>query len=569
MKLKLIFTACLTLGLTASACGNVDEDGGTSLPTANSQMALSADLLGGTDVAGFKFKLTRVNCKTGDTVHPYQEHKGYADLEEMFLPGGNETFEGGPKDEGYDQYSKHHFSDYLFEVPYGCYDVKAIPVDKHGDRSEDCAVAVKRNQKAIKQAFTETHLISQCRGEARRTSDVVASLNHPPQIDDLDIEKFMCSGAGVRVCATASDPDNDPLRFYWKGLDNGCFLPAPTGKPHYDPQTGKTTHCVTIPSRMAETKNYKVVVKDLAWSDDSYKRVPIEDLLAEQDNYHSDPYVNPDESRAERHFVTHSIDDCIPGAMSFIGLTLGADLDDPHDKWPNKYKGMSRTQAKKLAANAVDFVNPNGYNQQPDILIVQDDRTKGEDEFEAKFIEGLLKEAGFTDIVRIVEPHDGLSSWHLVGFDIVWFTNPGHPIDDEKTYIKLRRFRENGGGVIISGDDANRNVKLDSPLDMSYFSFMEHLDQLPKEIANGEKACYKPVDNWGQYAYKVELKPNTPLTKGIYDLKFPYANDIDRNKLLGKGEILAGYTEGLVGKPDCLKYKVPVITAVPSPLTLY
>lgn len=566
MKLKLFATACLTLGLTATACGNVEEDGGTSLPTANSQMALSADLLGGTDVTGFKFKLTRVNCKTGNPVDPYQVHTATESLEEMLLPGGNDTFEGGPKDKGYDQYSKHHFSDHLFSVPYGCYDVKAIPIDKHGDRSDDCAVAVKRNQKAIKHAFTETHLISQCRGEARRTVDVVASLNHPPEVE-IDIEKFMCAGAGVRVCATASDPDNDPLRFYWKGMDNGCFLPAPTGKPHYDPKTGKTTHCVTIPSRIAESKRYKVVVKDLAWDDDSYKRVPIEDLLAEQDNYHSDPYVDPNESRAELQFVTHSIDKCIPASMAFIGLTLGADLDGPHDKWPNKYKGMSRTQAKKLAANAIDFVNPNSHNYQPDILIVQDDKTNGEDEFEAKFIEGLLREAGFKDIVRIVEPYDGLSAAHLVGFDIVWFTNPGYPIDDEKSYIKLRRFREHGGGVIISGDDANQNVELNSPLDMSYFSFMKFLENAPN--ANGERACYKPVDNWGQYAYKVKLKPNTPLTKGIYDLTFPYANDIDRNKLLGKGEILAAYTEGLVSNPDCLKYKVPIITAIPSPLTLY
>ncbi len=568
MKLKLLFAACLTLGLTVTACGSVEEDGGVTSPTGNSQMALSADLLGDSDVAAFKFKLKRVNCKTGKAIEPYEVHTAKASLEQGFLPGDNETFEGGPKDEGYDAYSEHHFADNLFQVPYGCYDVAAIPIDKHGERSEDCAVAVKRKQKAIKHAFSEIHLISQCRGESTRSVDVVASLNHPPEVE-LDIEKFMCAGGGVRVCATAWDPDDDPLRFIWQGTEKGCFLPTPTSKPRYDKKTGKTTHCVTIPSRLAETKDYRVIVKDLAWDDKHYKRVPIEKLLAEQDNYHSDPYFDGDKSRAVAQFQTHAISECIPGSMAFIGLTLGADLEDKYDKSPNKYRGMSRKQAKKLATNAVNYVKPNSYNKQPDILVVLDDNHNGEDKFEAKYIAGLLKDAGFKSVLAVQEPKYGLKPHHLVSFDVVWFTNPGYPIDDEKTFDSLRRFRENGGGVIVSGDDANQNSELKDPRDMSYFSFMDFLEKLPTEVANGTKACGKHVDNWGENAYKVNFVKHTPLTKGIYDLKFPYANDIDANKALGKGEIVAAYTKGLVGDPYCLKYKRPVITAIPSPLTLW
>lgn len=568
MKLKLIFATCLALGVAAGACGNIEEDGGTSSPTADSQMALSADLLGASDVTQFKFKLTRVDCYSGDKLSGFDPITATKSLENLALPGGNETFEGGPYDEGYDAYSEHRFADNLFNVPYGCYDVKAIPLDKHGDLSEDCAIAKKSKQKAIKSAFTEIHLISQCRGEARRTVDVVASLNHPPEVT-IKTEKFMCAGSGVRVCATASDPDDDPLRFKWVGKDNGCFLPIPTTRPRYDKSTGEWTQCVLIPSHRAETKNYKVVVKDLAWDDKHHKRVPIEKLLEEQENYHPDHYFDPDKSRAEAHFQTHALDECIPGAKTFIGLTLGADLDGPADDTPNEYKGMSRRQAKKLAKNTIEFVNPNKHDYQPWILVVQDDNHNNEDRNEGKYIKRLLKAVGYKNVVYLDEPTDGLKSHYLVPFDVVWFTNPGHPIDDEKTYMKLRQFSERGGGVVISGDDANQNKELVDPLDMSYFSFMEFkkYKRIADMNANGTQACGRTVDNWGAKAYKVKFK-DTALTEGITDMKFPYANDIDRNKRLYKGEILVAYTEGLTCDHDCLGAKIPVITAIPSPLTL-
>jgi hypothetical protein len=554
MKLKLLMTSCLAMGITVSACGDVG-DADTSSPNATSKMALNVDLQGGTDVSGFKFTAVRVHCggsKKGQPVYPREVHEAKESLEEAYLPGDNATFENRP----YDEYSEHHFSDHLFSVPHGCYDLEAKPITKKGKRSEDCAVATLRKQKAIKDAFNEFHLISQCRGRARTSLDVIASLNHPPEVK-LDVEKFMCAGAGVRVCATAWDPNDDPLRFYWEGEENGCFIPVPDGRPTYDKKTGKTRHCVTIPSRVAESKKYKVTVKDLGW--DGRHKKPIEQLLPEQDGQGFDA----SRSRASLIFKTHALGECIEQPAAFIGTTLGADLKSRNDDTPNTSRGMNKGQATKLAGNAIEWVNPNKLgDKNPPILLVRDTSTT-EDEHEDNYIERRLKDAGYTNVVRIDEPAGGLRRGHTVGFKIIWFVNPGFPIDDERSYDTLLRFRKQGGGVIISGDDANQSSELTTPRTMSKFSFLKYLSN------NGTSACGMPTDNNTGKNYLVKLIPNTPLTKGMSDLDFPYGNDIDRNRALDKGEIVAAYTKGLTVKPRCIGYKVPVMTAIPANTSLY
>jgi hypothetical protein len=561
MKLKLLIAGCLTMGLAVSACGDTGDDAEAPSPVASADMALNVDLLGSTDVVGFKFKATRVHCSgshQGDPVSGAEVFTGEQSLEEGYLPGGNSTFENGP----YDAQSEHHFSDQLFTVPVGCYDVQAEPIRANQQRSEDCAIATLHKKYVKADHFNEFHLISQCRGTARTTLDVIASLNHPPEIE-LDIQKFMCSGAGVTVCATASDVDDDPLRFYWNRKDPACYIPQSLGRATVDPQNGEATHCVTIPSRLAESLSYEVVVKDLAWDSQLNKLVPIEELLPEQDSQGLG--FDADESRASLHFDTHAVGECVAAPMAFIGVTLGAGVQWKYGKLvTNNYRGMRSGQSKQLAKNAIDYVNPNAIGDpDPRILVVRD-TANSEDKLEGKYIKQQLEAAGFNHVTLISDPFWGLKLHDTIGFKIVWFVNPGHPINNDKSYDTLRHFRKRGGGVIVSGDDANQNVGLTAPRSMSNFSFLSYLSN------NGTNTCGKRTDNNQGKNYLVKLEPNTPLTQGMSDHDFPYGNDIDRNHVLNQGETVGAYTEGLdlYYKKTCLGAKFPVMTTVPADQSL-
>ncbi len=572
MKRTLLIVGCMTLGMTISACGNVGEGdvGGSSSPSAKTQMALTVDIDGDTDVAGFRFKARRVSCQTGKPMDASQDGNngnGYTytaeeSLEEATIPGHNGAFENRP----YDEQSKHRFADHLFTVPAGCYDLTATPIDEHGDVSEDCATAKLEHKRVYEQTSNEFHLISQCRGQARTTLDVMASLNHPPEAT-LQIQKFMCAGAGVHVCATAYDPDGDPLRFEWKGTTPGCFIAIPDGEPHRDRRTGKVTQCVTIPSDIAKNREYKVVVKDLAWDKKRCKLEPIEELLPKEYAKNFDA----SKSRATLYFPVHQLGDCIAGASTFIGVTLGANLCSATDQ-TDCDRGMSEKQAKTLASNSVDFVNPNRLGDaDPRILLVRD-TANDEDKFEAAYIKRLLSAKGYHHVTLIDEPDGGLRKGHTIGFKIVWLVNPGWPIDDGRTIYTLKWFRKNGGGVILSGDDANQidlsdnqtdlhNTTWHLPSDMRYFSGLEYLGD------NGEHACGQLTDNNQGKNYKVRFKMLTPLTQGLDEFNFPYGNDIDRNKLLYHSNArVAAFTRGLTCDHDCLPHPVPVITYMPSPL---
>src|SRR5690554_3289419 len=168
---KRIISTCLSVGMALSlgACGDTgDGDVGPGVETAG--MALNVDLIGGTDVAGFRFTATPVDCGTG---LPTGDPAVSADesLQEVNLPGGNSTFEKQP----YDPDSSHHFADHYFTVAPGCYDIEATPIQSGGDASVDCATSTLYNEMVYDDAFNEVHLISQCRGVARTALDVIGS----------------------------------------------------------------------------------------------------------------------------------------------------------------------------------------------------------------------------------------------------------------------------------------------------------------------------------------------------------------------------------------------------------
>ena len=187
------------LAVGALGCGGDNPEFDTARV---GQVQLAA--LGGSDhdVAQFEFRIVEDgtgDCTTGTVVATQM-----VPLEEEPLPP---WIGAGPD---------HHFADGLFVLPAGSYLACALPLDAASAPSAECAPA-SASVVAVGGATTEIVLTSQCDGDANGGIDVVAMLNDPPSIDDLDIapSKFirLCEQADITL--TASDIDGDPISYSW------------------------------------------------------------------------------------------------------------------------------------------------------------------------------------------------------------------------------------------------------------------------------------------------------------------------------------------------------------------
>ena len=197
-----------------SGCAElIDDDDGPDdgEEVQESDMELTVDIKGGTDVAGFKFTISECG---GAVVK--QEVKS---LEDMVMPGMIPEFENAP----FDETSEHLFADYYTMLPAGCYDIIVQPISKKMNKadyeySKDCSAASAKNVEVKKDKTTEILLVSQCKGPERGGLDVIAALNHAPVLKELKFQKFNQECDKVKICATAYDPDGDPIEFEWKQL---------------------------------------------------------------------------------------------------------------------------------------------------------------------------------------------------------------------------------------------------------------------------------------------------------------------------------------------------------------
>jgi hypothetical protein len=134
---------------------------------------------------------------------------------------------------------------------------------------------------------------------------------------------------------------------------------------------------------------------------------------------------------------------------------------------------------------------------------------------------------------------------------VVWFSNPGYPMDDIATLQALTQFSEAGGGVVLQGDDMSWSWG-------NAFS-LEPLTQL-KHQDNGTEYCGESIDN-GSGTYQVTFADSThPILSGLAGETFTYGDDIDTVTANRVGaEVLATATV-VTGKKKNCKDK-PVIVA--------
>jgi hypothetical protein len=339
--------AMACLAVLGTACGN--EENLINPEVGTTQTAIKA-ALGGvkTDVEQMRFELHE--CPSAD--NPDADNDGLPDgapLQDLispmgpgFLPDGLATFQNKPADAS----SAHPFSDGLFVVRAGvCYVVRSTPLKQDKSPSKDCYPATKQIGAVPAGKTKEVVIINQCKGDPKGIADVVALLNHPPELVHLTFEndgkpatKFMedCPDETLRVCAKVLDPDNDPIEwFLFQVNEHGQFVNPPTvtrkvapgyPKPAND---GISVNCWDVSAPGPGSYNLLLVARDQMWDNvtdpANPKLISIEELIG--DTQHEKRL-----SRAVQSFPLHVVpcQSCEKGGVDVVFTmdTSGSMTDD-------------------------------------------------------------------------------------------------------------------------------------------------------------------------------------------------------------------------------------------------
>lgn len=233
-----------------------------------------------------KVRYTLLNEETGETI----THEAVINRN-MTLPGGLPGFEERPLDPN----SRHNFTDFFTALPAGTYTATVTPLGENGASLEGtCFGSSRSSVVATAGQTTEILLMIQCKSQDPAALDVLATINHAPQLTNVvfervgteptqdDSAKFTCSNT-LRVCASAKDIDNDPLNFF-VDAPSECTV-TPGAKPAYPPATpgAELSQCfeITCPDSFKGTRvDFDVNVVDMAWR--AGEIVPIESILRDR-----------------------------------------------------------------------------------------------------------------------------------------------------------------------------------------------------------------------------------------------------------------------------------------------
>lgn len=223
---------------------------------------------------------------------------------------------------------------------------------------------------------------------------------------------------------------------------------------------------------------------------------PTGDDTADPDGWGDDPWGGPADPPAPS-----------VGAVVTILLTLS----DPN---------IPPWLAATLADNVVRYVSPVPL---PRILVVRDDFHNGEDVQDTPYITGIMRGMmGLStyDVTYLDEPTDGLTSADLEGFDVIWFSNPGYPMDDAGTLDALQQALAGGVGVVLQGDDMSWTAQHAFDDQLSLLTGLDHQ-------TNGTSACGQAIDNNTGGHYSVTFGSDSPILAGLEGVTVLYGNDID------------------------------------------
>ncbi len=492
--------AALSLGCVQGADGPTPDAEETSI------MQVTARVQAIDDVRGFSYEATRVGCD--DAGAPAGHYDQVLTEKALYLADGAPAFPGGALDASATQM----FADGELAVPAGCYDITARPLGPDGAPSTTCYASTRKLVSVDPATAQEIVLVSECFGPARPADGVTDENNDPPEIVEVtyDNSSELLACESVRVCVRAVDPDKDAISFEWSSVKQGDVVLGPRVLSTTRDEEGGVTQCVAIHPGYVGDFDFDVTAYDMVTLDTG-ELTRVEELLQEQ----STGALSHDTDTVSLH-VPNFCDTV--GRAAVIMLTMS---NEP---------GMGEKMARQLAANAVGWVNPD-TTQDPTVLVVRDDRHKNEYAEDTAFVVEQLRAAGFEHVDMLKEPADGLLKADVEGYDVIWFSNPGYPIDDLNTRNTLLKARGHGQGVVLQGDD------------MSWFfganALMESLSHL-EHINNGTRTCGVKTDNNQGENYRVTFEANTyhPLIEKLQGQEFLYGNDIDHTTPLYQGEVI-------------------------------
>lgn len=214
--------------------------------------------------------------------------------------------------------------------------------------------------------------------------------------------------------------------------------------------------------------------------------------------------------------------------------------------------GIDARDARELVKRTANWVSPVA---EPRVLVVLDDSHHDEYASDAAYVSAALDRANIAnDLVQ--EPEHGIDQTMLDGYDVVWFSNPGYPMDDQQSFETLQAAIGRGMGVVLQGDDISWSWG--QAFDMSPLTHLSFED-------NGTDACGKHTDNNnGNGAYKVQYVPNHPMLGSLGGSSFLYGDDIDLTSPKNQGEEILAWgsvvSSDKGNKPACDR-RVPVVVA--------
>ncbi len=209
--------------------------------------------------------------------------------------------------------------------------------------------------------------------------------------------------------------------------------------------------------------------------------------------------------------------------------------------------GIDEATAGTLAQNAVDYV---ASVENPTVLVVLDENHHDEYADDANYVADLLATAGYT-VTRFDEKDGGLQEQDIAGYDVVWYSNPGYPMDDLATRDVLLAYSAAGGALVLQGDDMAWSWG--GGFSMSPLTNLVFQD-------NGTQFCGTLTDDNAGSDFRVTIgNDESPAIAGLQGTSFLYGDDIDTSTALGLGESVVA-TATLDGAVNCLT--VPVIVTI-------